>query len=38
MIHGYDTVDFDRMWKIIEDDLPMLIEQLQSIAEESDES
>lgn len=31
LIHGYDMVDFDRMWSIIHDDLPPLIEQLQAI-------
>ena len=35
LIHGYDTVDFDRLWAIIQDDLPPLIKQLEAIVEES---
>jgi uncharacterized protein with HEPN domain len=34
LIHGYDTVDFDRLWTIIEQDLPPLIEQLEVIVRE----
>ena len=33
LIHGYDSVDFDRLWTIIQDDLPPLIEQLEMIVE-----
>ena len=33
LIHGYDSVDFDRLWMIIQDDLPPLIEQLEMIVE-----
>ena len=33
LIHGYDAVDFDRLWTIIEDDLPRLIEQLERIVQ-----
>jgi len=29
LIHGYDEVDFDVLWRIIRDDLPPLIAQLQ---------
>ena len=28
LIHGYDSVDFDILWAIINDDLPVLIRQL----------
>lgn len=31
LIHGYDNVDFDILWAIINQDLPILIEQLQDI-------
>jgi uncharacterized protein with HEPN domain len=31
LIHGYDKVDFDILWLIIENDLPPLIEQLEQI-------
>lgn len=31
MIHGYDQVDFDILWDVIELHLPPLIEQLRSI-------
>jgi len=34
LIHGYDTVNFDRLWTIIEQDLPPLIEQLGAIVQE----
>ena len=34
LIHGYDAIDFDRLWTIIEQDLPTLIGQLESIARE----
>ena len=29
LIHGYDSVDFDILWKIVSDDLPPLITALQ---------
>lgn len=29
LIHGYDAVDFDILWQIIETDLPELIETLE---------
>ena len=35
LIHGYDAVDFDRLWTIIQDDLPDLIEQLELIVSEN---
>lgn len=28
LIHGYDEVDFDILWRIIQDDLPSLIMEL----------
>jgi uncharacterized protein with HEPN domain len=31
LIHGYDTIDMDILWKILTDDLPPLITQLQGI-------
>jgi uncharacterized protein with HEPN domain len=30
LIHGYDEVDFDILWDILDLDLPPLITQLQS--------
>ena len=34
LIHGYDTVDFDRVWVIVAQDIPPLIRQLERILEE----
>ena len=34
LIHGYDTVNFDILWAIIQKDLPPLIEQLEVIVRE----
>ena len=31
LIHGYDSVDFDVLWAIIQNDLPALIIRLQEI-------
>ena len=31
LIHGYDSVDFDILWKIITNDLPSLIKKLEHI-------
>lgn len=31
LIHGYDSVDFDILWAIIQHDLPVLISQLEEI-------
>jgi uncharacterized protein with HEPN domain len=28
LIHGYDEVDFDILWTIVQDDLPPLVMQL----------
>ncbi len=33
LIHGYDEVDFDILWNIIKNDLPLLISNLQTILE-----
>jgi uncharacterized protein with HEPN domain len=31
LIHGYDEVDFDFLWKVVRNDLPSLIKQLNRI-------
>jgi uncharacterized protein with HEPN domain len=31
LIHGYDSVDFDILWAIVNNDLPVLIIQLEKI-------
>jgi uncharacterized protein with HEPN domain len=31
LIHGYDTINPDILWKILTDDLPLLISQLEKI-------
>jgi uncharacterized protein with HEPN domain len=31
LIHGYDSVDFDILWQIVNHDLPSVIEQIESI-------
>jgi uncharacterized protein with HEPN domain len=31
LIHGYDSVDFDVLWQILQDDLPPLIAQLEKV-------
>jgi uncharacterized protein with HEPN domain len=31
LIHGYDAVDLDILWKILTEDLPELIEQLSKV-------
>lgn len=35
LIHGYDAVDFDILWAIVQQDLPPLIAQLQAIIQEA---
>ena len=35
LIHGYDTVDLDALWRIIQEQLPTLLEQLQAIINEN---
>ena len=34
LVHGYDDINLDILWKIIQHDLPPLIEQLQAIVGE----
>jgi len=31
LIHGYDSIDFDILWAIIQNDLPTLITRLKEI-------
>ena len=31
LIHGYDEVDFDILWKIVKEDIPSLINELELI-------
>jgi len=33
LIHGYDSVDFDILWQIVADDLPLLIVALEKALE-----
>lgn len=35
LIHGYDMVNFDVLWVIVQQDLPTLIDQLQAIVQEA---
>jgi len=34
LVHGYDAVDVDILWNIVQQDLPPLIEQLEAIVQE----
>lgn len=34
LIHGYETVDFDTLWSVVQKDLPLLIDQLEAIVAE----
>jgi len=34
LVHGYDAVDVDILWDIVQQDLPQLIEQLEEIVQE----
>ncbi|MCR4317466.1 MAG: DUF86 domain-containing protein [Planctomycetes bacterium] len=34
LIHGYDQVDYDRLWNIVQTDVPELIERLKAIVED----
>ena len=36
LIHGYDQVNFDILWEIVQDDLPPLIDELEKIIGEDD--
>lgn len=31
LVHGYDSVDWDRVWKTLQNDLPLLLEQLRAL-------
>jgi len=31
LVHGYDQVDYDVLWRIVTDELPFLVEQLKTI-------
>jgi len=31
LIHGYDRVDFDLLWKILQEDMPSLVAELDAI-------
>lgn len=31
LIHGYDSVDFDVLWRIVQYDLPIVVKQLEEI-------
>jgi uncharacterized protein with HEPN domain len=33
LIHGYDSVDFDILWAIVNNDLPVLVTRLEQILE-----
>ena len=35
LIHGYDTIDLDELWLIIQEHLPPLVPQLQAIIDEN---
>ena len=37
LVHAYDTIDLDVVWSILQDDLPVLIAQLESILESASE-
>lgn len=34
LVHGYDSVDVDILWDIVQQDIPPLIEQLEAIVQE----
>jgi uncharacterized protein with HEPN domain len=34
MVHGYDVIDFDILWSVLQKDLPPLIEALEKILKE----
>jgi len=31
LVHGYDSVDWDHVWRTLRDDLPPLLEQLTAL-------
>ena len=36
LIHGYDAVNFDILWTIIQDDLPPVVKQLDAIIDDEE--
>lgn len=36
LVHGYDEVDFDVLWKIVRDELPVLVERLKVMLDEAE--
>ena len=34
LIHGYDDIEYDRLWEGLEDDIPPLLEQLRTLDHE----
>lgn len=38
LIHGYDSVDFDILWVIVHEDLPVVITQLEEILSQENET
>jgi len=36
LIHGYDAVDYDILWRIVDRELPVLLDQLVSLLAEMD--
>ena len=37
LAHAYDSIDFDILWDIVQNDLPTLIEQLKVLIEEKEQ-
>ena len=35
LIHGYDAVDLDILWRVLKEDFPQLIAELQKLSPES---
>ena len=35
LVHGYDAVDLDILWTIVQDDLPPLVDSLENIVDEN---
>lgn len=31
LVHGYDRIDYDRLWKVVKDEVPPLVETLNKI-------
>jgi len=36
LVHGYDTVDWVRVWKTLKNDLPALLSQLRTVLPEDE--